>query len=671
MTKKRFSPKSRNAVVVLGMHRSGTSALAGVLARLGCDLPQTPMPTNDDNAKGYYESLRLYEMNDAILRSGGAQWDDWQPFNPDWGTSHRAEEFLASGAETLTAEYGTSRMFVLKDPRMCVLMPFWNRLFEQEEITPTYVHIHRNPVEVATSLYTRDGLPLTYGVLLWLRHVLDAELGSRGALRCFTSYDQLLGNWTDVIAQIKANTGLVFSRTSDSVNAEISTFLTPDMNTSAITARNTHQSPLLSQWAGRIFEVLERWTTQGEDPADFTTFDDIRAEMDGVAPLFGTLIRDARTATQHKTALEVVTAELDTLRAQTTTQTNDSQASINGYQLQAQDMLARLQAAQTEVEATRQQIAHEQALREEMQQTLDKLAKKKKTLRKALTAQQAAHDDASAQQLTARQTARQTATDLDAQLTAVTQEVEQLTKTLTEIDQEKWQLQSELAQRTSETVDLDRQNTEHAAQAATLTAQLDDLKTAQAAQIQENEQLKKSARLLQVNTRKELEQKFETALAQLRTQSDAEMAALRHAADTQTQENEQLKKSGRMMRVNLQKELEQKFETALTQVRTQSDAEIATLRYAADTQTQENEQLKKSGRMMRVNLQKELEQKLQATLMQNRKSSEKMRDDLAKSQAQQHQRIAELEGDNWALRHSTSWKITKPLRSLVLFLRPR
>jgi len=59
MTKKRFSPKSRNAVVVLGMHRSGTSALAGVLARLGCDLPQTLMPTNDFNAKGYYESLRL------------------------------------------------------------------------------------------------------------------------------------------------------------------------------------------------------------------------------------------------------------------------------------------------------------------------------------------------------------------------------------------------------------------------------------------------------------------------------------------------------------------------------------------------------------------------------------------------------------------------------------
>ncbi len=612
MTKKRFSPKSRNAVVVLGMHRSGTSALAGVLARLGCDLPQTLMPTNDFNAKGYYESLRLYEMNDAILRSGGAQWDDWQPFNPDWETSHRAEEFLATGAEVLTEEYGTSRMFVLKDPRMCVLMPFWNRLFEQEEITPTYVHIHHSPMEVATSLHTREGLPLTYGVLLWLRHVLDAELGSRDALRCFTSYDQVLGNWTDVIAQIKADTGLVFSRTSDSVNAEISTFLTPDMNTSVAAARNTHQNPLLSKWAGRILEVLERWATQGEDPADFATFDDVRAEMEDVAPLFGTLIRDARTATQHKTALEAVTAELDTLRAQTTTQ----EASINGYQLQAEDMLAQLQAAQTELETTRQQTAQEQALREEMQQTLDKLAKKKKSLRKALTAQQAAHDDAHAQQLTARQTA----TDLDTQLTAVTQELEQLTKNLTEVDQEKWQLQSELAQRTSETMDLARQNTEYTEKMATLTAQIDDLERAQAAQTQESEQLKKSARLLQVNTQKELEQKFETALAQLRTQSDAE---------------------------------------------------IATLRHAADIQAQENEQLKKSGRMMRVNLQKELEQKLQETLMQNRKSSEKMRTDLANAQAQQHQRIADLEGDNWALRHSTSWKITKPLRSLVLFLRPR
>lgn len=584
MPQNRFSPKSRNAVVVLGMHRSGTSALAGVMAHLGCDLPQALMEANPSNAKGYYESLRLYEMNDAILASGGGRWDEWQPFNPDWIGSHRGDEFLAKGGQVLDGEFAASRMFVIKDPRMCLLMPFWTQLFAQEEITPTYLHIHRNPVEVATSLNIRDGLPLAYGILLWLRHVLDAEQGSRGANRCFTSYDRLLGDWSGVIDEITARTGIVFARNSEAVAVEISDFLTPDMNNSAKAARSTSQSRLLSKWVGPVLDILESWAEQGEDAGDFETLDALRAELDATAPLFGALVRDARKAAEYKTALGSTTDKLDALRVQET----DLQVSLNGYVQQAQEMV-------TQLEATRHALASVSA--------------DKQTLEQELATQQAA-----------RATAEQSSADLSAQLSTSTQELERLEKALTELDREKWQLQSELAQRTSETVDIGRRNEEYAEQVRALTEQIDELRQTRSAREQENEQLKKDARLL---------------------------------------------------RTNLEKELEQKFETVLTQVRNQSDSALNTLKSAHDAQVAENEQLRKNARLLRVNLQKELEQKLETVLIQNRAQGEQMRETYAKAQTQQRERIAQLEADNWALRSSTSWKITKPLRSLVLLLRSR
>ena len=107
-----MSPPSRNVrsvgVLVAGMHRSGTSAVTRVLASLGCDLPNTLMEADSNNAMGYWESTEIADLNDAILVSAGSSWDDWEAFNPQWYASPIAEDFHERARAVLTSESETA-----------------------------------------------------------------------------------------------------------------------------------------------------------------------------------------------------------------------------------------------------------------------------------------------------------------------------------------------------------------------------------------------------------------------------------------------------------------------------------------------------------------------------------------------------------------------------------
>lgn len=185
----------RYAVVVMGMHRSGTSALAGVLAKLGCDTPSDLMDARPMNPKGFFESDKISHMNEDLLNSAGSSWFSWKEFDKSWFESPKAEEFLELALEILSEVYGKSRMPLLKDPRMCLLVPFWERVLSRAGYVPKYLHTHRHPLEVAQSLHHLGGYECAYGQMLWLRYVLEAEAATRGRSRFFTSYTALLTDW--------------------------------------------------------------------------------------------------------------------------------------------------------------------------------------------------------------------------------------------------------------------------------------------------------------------------------------------------------------------------------------------------------------------------------------------------------------------------------------------
>ena len=117
-------------VVVLGMHRSGTSSAAGTLIRLGGGAPKHLMAPNVNNEKGYCESSVIKALNDAILAAGGSDWKDWRKFDLDKIDALAANALRARAKRALVGEFGGVGLAVMKDPRICRLMAFWRPVFD-------------------------------------------------------------------------------------------------------------------------------------------------------------------------------------------------------------------------------------------------------------------------------------------------------------------------------------------------------------------------------------------------------------------------------------------------------------------------------------------------------------------------------------------------------------
>ena len=184
--------KLRQIALVLGMHRSGTSALAALISRLGFDLGKNIMPANEFNAKGYYENERLVNFHSEALAHLGSSWHDLRIlpdklFEPRW-----IDDAALKLASILRAEFGNARRIVVKDPRACRLMPIWQRLSLERGIDLRFVLIGRHPLEVCYSLNHRDGFSRRKSLLLWLQYNLAAERHSRSHPRLILRYADLV-----------------------------------------------------------------------------------------------------------------------------------------------------------------------------------------------------------------------------------------------------------------------------------------------------------------------------------------------------------------------------------------------------------------------------------------------------------------------------------------------
>lgn len=214
----------KTAFVVLGMHRSGTSSVAGLLALLGATPPRTLMGAKPENPKGFWESEVLMAFDDEILSRAGSAWDDAEPLDPRIFVGASGAALKQRAVEKLHEEFGDAETIVIKDPRICRFYPFWREAIVAAGYAPFVVIPVRDPAEVAASLHGRNGMPLDAGLALWRRHVEDAEIGSRGQPRRVLIWRDLLEDWRAEVAAL----GQALGRPLYGDEARIETFLSPD-----------------------------------------------------------------------------------------------------------------------------------------------------------------------------------------------------------------------------------------------------------------------------------------------------------------------------------------------------------------------------------------------------------------------------------------------------------
>ncbi|MCB0977616.1 MAG: glycosyltransferase [Acidimicrobiales bacterium] len=191
-------------IVVLGMHRSGTSSVTRILNLAGAWFGPdgSAIDANDENPRGFWERRDVRAVCDGLLGVAGRDWWDLADFEasrlPEDDVAPWALEMTRIAAEA--AEQGT---WVVKEPRLCVLLP----LLAPALIDAVYVHVTREPIEVARSVNSRDGIDMSAAIALWERYTVDSFNATSSARRLLVRYEDLIAE--PVAAATRLIEGLV------------------------------------------------------------------------------------------------------------------------------------------------------------------------------------------------------------------------------------------------------------------------------------------------------------------------------------------------------------------------------------------------------------------------------------------------------------------------------
>lgn len=201
---------NKKLIVVLGMHRSGTSAITRGLQVLGIELGENLMLPQQDNEKGYWEDLDIYALNNEILASLNHDYHSLEPIYPQTLEKANLNPFKIRAIELLRNKSKLAACFGFKDPRIARILPFWMSVFEHLDREIFYVISLRNPMSIVRSLAKREGFAQEKGYLLWQEHLLFSLTETIGRPRLIVDFDNLIQDPAHELARIAQTVGLTF-----------------------------------------------------------------------------------------------------------------------------------------------------------------------------------------------------------------------------------------------------------------------------------------------------------------------------------------------------------------------------------------------------------------------------------------------------------------------------
>lgn len=188
----------RLIVPVVGMHRSGTSAVAGALHAGGISMGSPSSfypPPYIENEAGFFEDVRFRRINDRMSERAGYHIKTLSPFVPKFEDTRGHE---VQRLALLLRRTATQPAWGWKDPRTCLFLEPWLSSLERIGLlgSTKILYVYRKPLSVAKSLEVRDGMRLDDALHLWTIYNERAlNIIERGhAPTCFLSYESFLAN---------------------------------------------------------------------------------------------------------------------------------------------------------------------------------------------------------------------------------------------------------------------------------------------------------------------------------------------------------------------------------------------------------------------------------------------------------------------------------------------
>lgn len=240
-------------IIVLGMHRAGTSAVTRLINLMGAYLgPEDQfLPATPDNPKGYWERIDVLQLHEWLLETLNADWHRVAAVEPSRIAPEVQQAFVQRARKILHGLEG-NRPWVMKDPRLCLLLPLWLPLLE----VPICVHVVRHPLDTARSLEKRDGFPLHFGMALWEEYTARSLSVSAGLPRLSICYEQLMDQPLATVRDLYEKLGNCGVQTLHlPTDREIKAFLESDLQHHR-TANNESDARWLTPEQKQLWEAL-------------------------------------------------------------------------------------------------------------------------------------------------------------------------------------------------------------------------------------------------------------------------------------------------------------------------------------------------------------------------------------------------------------------------------
>ncbi len=217
-----------HVICILGMHRSGTSAISRIVSLLGVQLgpPGALLEPQLDNPKGYWEHSRIVQINDEILSRFGGMWNVPPAFVEGWAQGPMVADLREEARRMLATEFAGEPLWGWKDPRTCLTLPFWREVAGPMR----YIIVVRNPAEVLASLAHRDGMSAETAEGLWLAYTHAALSHTTGQPpRMVVFFEDVLDDLPGELARMAAFTGSPCDLDDPEVLQSVRDFIEPDM----------------------------------------------------------------------------------------------------------------------------------------------------------------------------------------------------------------------------------------------------------------------------------------------------------------------------------------------------------------------------------------------------------------------------------------------------------
>ena len=256
--------QKRRLFVVLGMHRSGTSALTRAMKVMGCDLGDNLMPgVVNNNEKGFYEDVDIFSLNEQLLGACGKSWNGLDRIEKEDVDLLCERNYLTRAKELLTTKIEAYTNFCFKDPRTAKLLPFWMRVFSETQCDISFIVALRNPLSIAQSLSKRDGLIDIETYCIWSLYIIEIlKLSSRNSI-VFVDYDELVLSPEHVLNRL-ANS-LALSIDKNALASYREDFLDQKLRNTVFKSDDLITNATIPEIVKDIFSVVEKISKGKED----------------------------------------------------------------------------------------------------------------------------------------------------------------------------------------------------------------------------------------------------------------------------------------------------------------------------------------------------------------------------------------------------------------------